>query len=168
MTNAIRFTLKVRDSWKHYTARMDREVTAVACSVKDAIQAYKQQTKHSNIEFLRLTDATVAISDDLSLEKESEDYFICPSLKEGMDIPEVKDKELRVQAWKMKPIPAGDNPFHHDLYNMGTTIVRGWIAMHPGYDSDTPEEGAQYPIEYIILVNTRTGNRVKIKIAKDF
>lgn len=56
------------------------------------------------------------------------------------------------------PIPAGENPFFHDSFNMGTPLVRGWLVMHEGYDR---KEDPQ-PLHYLILVNTRTGQRIRI------
>lgn len=60
----------------------------------------------------------------------------------------------------MAPIPAGDNPFHHDPFHMGTTLVRGWMVMHTGFDSkENPQD-----LSYLILVSTRTGQRIRISL----
>lgn len=168
MTTAIRFTLNVRDSWRNYTARADRVVTCIARSNEDAIQAYMTQTTYANVEFRSIAHAIVAEPSDLDRDKENDQYFICPSLKEDIDSVPGEAIEPRVQAWKMEPIPKDANPFNHDTYHMGTSIVRGWWAMHRGFDADTAEKGGQFPIEYMILINTRTGNRVKIKIEPEF
>lgn len=58
----------------------------------------------------------------------------------------------------MTPIPAGDNPFRHDSFNMGSNLVRGWMVMYPGFDNE--EKPLSLP--YVILVNTRTGQRIRI------
>lgn len=81
-------------------------------------------------------------------------------------ISEVKKSESvsHVVIEKMEPIPAGDNPFNHDFESIGTMLVRDIVVMHPGYDNkESPS-----PIGWIYLVNTRTGNRVKILIDDNF
>lgn len=63
-------------------------------------------------------------------------------------------------ARHLMPIPAGDNPFHHDAFHMGSELVRGWMVMHPGYDrKDNPLD-----LGYVILINTRTGQRIHITL----
>lgn len=56
-------------------------------------------------------------------------------------------------------IPSNSNPFHYDLSHMGTTLVRGWMVMHPGFSDD-------FPLEYLILVNTTSGQRIRIDLTK--
>lgn len=76
----------------------------------------------------------------------------------------VPETDPRVTVEKMDSIPVGDNPFNHDLGSMGTTLVRDILIMHPGYDSkENPK-----PIGWIYIVNTRTGNRVKISLDDSF
>ncbi len=58
------------------------------------------------------------------------------------------------------PVPSESNPFHHDMSNMGTTLVRGWVAMHQGFDS--PER--PFDLTFLVLVNTRTGQRIHINL----
>lgn len=60
----------------------------------------------------------------------------------------------------LAPIPAGDNPFHHDAFHMGTDLVRGWMVMHPGFDS----KNNPLDLGYVILINTRTGQRIRITL----
>ena len=63
---------------------------------------------------------------------------------------------------ELSPIPAGANPFHHDESHMGTELVRGWVAMHQGYDrKDDP-----MALPYIILVNTRSGQRIQVDLTE--
>lgn len=83
-------------------------------------------------------------------------------------LPFEKDPNKRVSVRRMPSIPAGANPFHHDAMSMGTELVRGWIVMHPGYDAPTPEKGAQYPIQWVYMVNRRTGNRFRLEIGENF
>lgn len=75
--------------------------------------------------------------------------------------PEVKvDSFVRVEQQPVSHIEPNSNPFHHDLFNMGTTLVRGWVVMHEGYDrNDSP-----LPLHYLILVNTRTGQRIHLNL----
>lgn len=64
---------------------------------------------------------------------------------------------------KVEPLPSypqNCNPFHHEPILMGTQLVRGWVAMHEGYDR--PEE--PQPLNFVILVNTRTGQRFKVTL----
>lgn len=53
-------------------------------------------------------------------------------------------------------IPAGSNPFLHDLYNMGTRVAKNLMVMHSTHDSQDAT--------YIILVNTTTGERFRVTI----
>lgn len=58
------------------------------------------------------------------------------------------------------PIPPGSNPFDYDLGNMCSTLVCGWVVMHPGYGN---HEGTS-PLNYVILVNTVSGQRIRIDL----
>lgn len=58
----------------------------------------------------------------------------------------------------MEPIPPNDNPFWHDAFSMGTTLVRDWVVMHGGFDR--PESPRR--LDYLILINGRTGQRIKV------
>lgn len=73
-----------------------------------------------------------------------------------------KQRFLLPTVHHLEPIPPESNPFHYDAYNMGTPLVRGWIVMHSGYDS----EDQPFPMTYLILVNTRTGQRIRIDMSK--
>lgn len=60
-------------------------------------------------------------------------------------------------------LPAGDNPVLQDAVRKGSHLVRGWIAMHEGYDRlEEP-----LPLPYLILINTRNGRRIKITLPKN-
>jgi hypothetical protein len=56
---------------------------------------------------------------------------------------------------ELESIPAESNPFHHDLYNMGTQMGKDLMIMHGNHSSED--------CEYLILVNTKTGRRFRIK-----
>lgn len=52
------------------------------------------------------------------------------------------------------------NPFNYDGFSMGTQLVRGWVAMHDGYDRlEEP-----FPLQRLDLVNTRSGQWIKINL----
>lgn len=84
----------------------------------------------------------------------------------------------------MEPIPAGSNPYHHDLYHMGCGISGAWEAMfseHAGikqeHNMSEAEKEAKARGEsvwyndpsYIIFINKKTGQRFKMvfKFDKD-
>lgn len=69
-------------------------------------------------------------------------------------------ERVKATVEDMEPIPAGANPFVHDDYSMGTDLVRGWTVMHPGFDNKEEPRALQW----LYLVNTRTGQRIKIKL----
>lgn len=69
-------------------------------------------------------------------------------------------EEVTPHASILPPIPAGDNPFWHDSMSMGTSLVRGWVLMHPGFDSKEDPRA----MEWVYLVNTRTGQRIQITL----
>lgn len=55
---------------------------------------------------------------------------------------------------KLSPIPAGENPFLHDAYNMGRYIGKNLLLMQGNHDNEE--------CKYIILVNQKTGERVRL------
>jgi len=61
-----------------------------------------------------------------------------------------------VKIRDMDPIPPNSNPFDHDIYNMGSKIGKNMMMMHCNH----PHES----ISYIILVDTMSGERVRINI----
>lgn len=79
--------------------------------------------------------------------------------------PEDQKRELQVtdfvevEHFPMAPIPAGDNPFWHDLSSMGTDLVRGWLVMHDGFDRKEEPR----PLQGLYLVNQRTGQRIGLR-----
>jgi hypothetical protein len=62
----------------------------------------------------------------------------------------------------LEAIPKDSNPFHFDFGNMGTTLVNGWMVMHAG----PPHESNPSPTTYLILVNTHSGQRIKLDLSK--
>lgn len=55
---------------------------------------------------------------------------------------------------EMKSIPAGSNPFHHDLFHMGTNVNDRFMVMFSGSENSN----------YIILVDSKSGRRIKVSI----
>lgn len=60
---------------------------------------------------------------------------------------------------EMNPIPAGENPFQHDFYNMGTRVGNNVVVM---YDQHTDRHA-----DYIIVVDMTTGERIRIELAAE-
>ena len=54
----------------------------------------------------------------------------------------------------LSSFPPGENPFCHDHFNMGQTMGKNVTVMFGNHSSE--EMG------YLIVVNTRTGERIKI------
>lgn len=58
----------------------------------------------------------------------------------------------------MTPLPLNEmgevNPFHHDLYNMGTRIASNVIVMHSTHGAEEARS--------LYVVNTKTGDRMKV------
>jgi hypothetical protein len=67
-----------------------------------------------------------------------------------------------VKVVEQEAIPANINPFHYDLSNMCTPIANGWIVMHAG----PPHKTNPSPTTYLILVNTISGQRIKLELSK--
>lgn len=63
---------------------------------------------------------------------------------------------VQVNVKELESIPAGSNPFHHDLFNMGTNINNDWMIMHTGSN--------QRALPYMILVNMTTGQRIELNL----
>lgn len=55
---------------------------------------------------------------------------------------------------KLDSFPPNSNPFHHDAYHMGTQIGSNCTIMHPNHSNKE--------CDYIIVINTKTGERLKI------
>jgi len=60
----------------------------------------------------------------------------------------------------LNPIPPKSNPFSYDSYNMGTKIGANCTVMYDKF----PHENHSY----LIVINTATGERVKLEFASDF
>lgn len=60
---------------------------------------------------------------------------------------------------KMDSIPAGENPFWHDHFNMGEMIGTNITIMFPCHQTEY--------CSYLIIVNTDTGERIRVNITKE-
>jgi hypothetical protein len=56
----------------------------------------------------------------------------------------------------LEKFPAGDNPFWHDAFHMGTFIGNNVLVMHKNFEHEHAD--------YIILCNIETGERLRIKL----
>lgn len=78
------------------------------------------------------------------------------------DIEEVINPEAfddGVFFTEMLSLEENQDPFHHDLSNMGTSLVRDWMVMHPGYDN----KENQFPLCYSYFHSRRTGARIGVR-----
>lgn len=63
---------------------------------------------------------------------------------------------MKIKQVKLVSFPENANPYVQDIYNMGTPFGKDLVLMHKHHATDE--------CTYIILVNTRTGERVKLEI----
>ena len=75
----------------------------------------------------------------------------------------MKEENVKIQVTPEESIPEGSNPFHFDSWRMGSELVRGWMVMTEGFDN--PREPR--PATHFILVNTRTGQRVRLDLVPE-
>lgn len=69
-------------------------------------------------------------------------------------------EELMPIVMRMDPIPPDSNPLRYDAWDMATDLVRGWMAMHNGFDNkDSPTE-----LPYLKLISTRSGERFHVSL----
>jgi len=54
----------------------------------------------------------------------------------------------------MDRIPAGDNPYSHDLFHMGKSVGSNITVMFASHDDQV--------CDYLILIDQRTGERVRV------
>ena len=71
------------------------------------------------------------------------------------------DDIVSVSVIDMSSIPPNSNPFHYDQFLMGTSLVRGWMVMHEGFDAETDQK----PLRSMVLINTRSGQRIRLLFA---
>ena len=153
--SAINFTLLVCDApsakWP-FDQRIQREITVIAVDLNDAKKTYFEKCPRFNVEFLKVQDASVAefadTFDDGAEDVDRMSFLVSDAVKDQAFIEE------------MEPFPADCNPFRHDAMSMGSNLVRGWMAMHDGFDrAEEP-----MPLNWLYLVNTRSGRRVRIHL----
>jgi hypothetical protein len=151
--SAIKFKLLVKDSphecgYESGANRIKRYVTVIAISDVDAKETYLGLCHRYEIEYLGIESCEVAVFKDLEGEENHYDFFI--------------SERARVQPFieEIEPFPANCNPFHHDAWSMGSDLVRGWMAMHDGYD----REGQHETLDRLYLVNSRSGRRVRVHL----
>lgn len=67
--------------------------------------------------------------------------------------------KLEVNGFKIQDLPLQpkhENPFLHDFYHMGQSLGKNLVVMYSKHKDEKQP--------YIILVNTDTGQRIKIHI----
>lgn len=60
---------------------------------------------------------------------------------------------------RLESLPAKTNPFRHDLHRIGTRLGKNVVAMYEDFVDEHQK--------YIILVNTDTGERLKVTMPKE-
>lgn len=66
---------------------------------------------------------------------------------------------MKVEVKEMTSFPENCNPYNHDAFHMGRSIGKDLLMMHANHPSEE--------MNYFILVNTKTGKRVKINIGDE-
>ena len=56
-------------------------------------------------------------------------------------------------------LPVGENPFHHDLFNMGIALCTNLVVMHGKHFNEHQP--------WIHVVNTVTGERMRIELTNE-
>lgn len=65
----------------------------------------------------------------------------------------------KVNTFKVEALPdfpAGENPFCHDAVNMGTEVGTNVVVMFAATSTEQ--------CRYLIIVNTKTGKRLKVHV----
>ena len=66
---------------------------------------------------------------------------------------------MKIEVETLDSFPPNSNPFSHDLVHMGQVIAKDIVMMYPNHpDGD---------MKYMILVDTETGQRLKININRE-
>lgn len=66
---------------------------------------------------------------------------------------------MKIIQRNLEPIPPGSNPFVFDQYNMGQPIGNGLMLMFGNHSKE--------PCKYLILVDIKSGERVRLEIEQD-
>jgi hypothetical protein len=72
------------------------------------------------------------------------------------------DEFVMASITELPLLPQYANPFHYDASSMGTSLVRGWIIMHDGYDSKDNERA----LRSMTLVNRRSGQQFYVDLSR--
>ncbi len=67
------------------------------------------------------------------------------------------DELKSISTEVLEAIPAGDNPFWHDGFNMGTQMGKDVMIMHVNHSTEE--------CNYLIIVNMKTGERMKVRFS---
>lgn len=69
---------------------------------------------------------------------------------------EVHEITNQIKVEEVASFPPNSNPFHHDLYHMGTQLHGPWMAMYSGSNGDE--------LSYMYLVHTTSGRRFRLDL----
>jgi hypothetical protein len=166
MSAIVKFTLEVKEMRFEGAVHSLKNIVVYATSLDDAKGTYLSQTNGQDASVEAIKNVEAMTIDDVNkinirqnfTEMIQEDFEFSDEEKSKFE------QEKHAFYVSKENIGADQNPFLHDSYSMGTPLVHGITAMHPGYDS----KESPTPIGWIYLVNTRTGNRMSINIGKDF
>lgn len=74
---------------------------------------------------------------------------------------EKSDKKVQltstIAAEVLASFPPKENPFLHDFAHMGSTLGRNVSVMYINFPED--------PMEYLIVINTKTGERIRVSFS---
>jgi len=62
-----------------------------------------------------------------------------------------------IEVLRLDSFPANSDPFSHDAYHMGVKVAENVMVLHPSFSHQSTD--------YIIVVNTKTGERLRIAFA---
>lgn len=72
------------------------------------------------------------------------------------------DEFVTASITELPLLPQYANPFHYDQFSMGTKLVRDWMIMHEGYDSEDNERA----LPSMTLFNKRSGQRFFVDLSR--
>tara|TARA_R110002012_G_C11213093_1_gene561481 strand:+ start:8 stop:331 length:324 start_codon:yes stop_codon:yes gene_type:complete len=66
---------------------------------------------------------------------------------------------MKIEVKTLDSFPPNSNPFHHDMFHMGLEIGKDLLMMYQNH--------AHEDMRYMILVDTKTGDRLQINLLRD-
>lgn len=136
--------------------RIDRNRDGVFLPVAETFRTFDFYASGVLIELVPISEGNhseVYRPDDEEVAMLIDLLYLAPFQKKMIQVIE-SDRIPAVIAEELSAIPAGDNPFNHDLNRVGTEIFPGLMAMYSTIQT-----------QQVILVNTKTGRRVALDIS---